>query len=246
MPHLRDLPLTYRALFTSFLILLGSAYLMAMAYMFLAIIEPHQKMGMGLIQGIEVKYHGSPDKSRLESALRGAMAGNIGQADRDRVLEWVHNGALESDYPKVKPILDSNCVACHSAASGMPIPALDSYAAVQKMAETDRGPTLTDLARVSHVHLFGISIFFLLTGSIFAMSQLRPWLRVTIVVLPYLAIIADIGSWWLTKFFPVFGTVVVVGGGLMATAFGLQVFISLWEMWLPAPWARARTESGRN
>src|SRR5512144_2719670 len=132
MPHLRDLPLTFRALFTSFLTLIGSAYLMAMAYMFLAIIEPHQKMGMGLVQGIEVKYHGRPDSSRLESALRGPMASNIDPPDRDRVLEWVHNGALESDYPKIKPILDSRCATCHSAQSGMPIPPIDSYAAVQK------------------------------------------------------------------------------------------------------------------
>ena len=240
MPHLRDLPLTFRALFTSFLMLIGSAYLMAMAYMFLAIIEPHQKMGMGLVQGIEVKYHGRPDSSRLESAPRGPMASNIDPPDRDRVLEWVHNGALESDYPKIKPILDSRCATCHSAQSGMPIPPIDSYAAVQKLAETDQGPTITDLARVSHVHLFGISIFFLLTGAIFALSRITAWLRVTIVVLPYLAIIADIGSWWLTKFFPIFGVVVVIGGALMATSFGLQVGISLWEMWLPAPWASNR------
>ena len=242
MPHLGALPPTFRALFTSFMILIGVAYLMALSYMFLAIIEPHQKMGMGMIQGIEVKYHGSPDKSRLESALRGPMAGNIDQPDRDRVLEWVHNGALESDYPKVKPIIDNQCVACHSAGSGMPIPALDSYAAVQKMAETDRGPTITDLARVSHVHLFGISIFFLLTGAIFALSRLPTWLRVVIVVLPYLAIICDIGSWWLTKFFPVFGVVVVAGGALMAASMGIQIMVSLWEMWLPTPWARRKAE----
>ena len=242
MVHLRELPLAFRALFTSFLVLLGSAYLMALCYMFLAIIEPHQKMGMGLVQGIEMKYHGSPDSSRLESALRGPMAGNIDQPDRDRVLEWVHNGALESEYPKVRPIFDSRCVACHSAQSGLPIPPLDSYAAVQKVAETDRGPTITDLARVSHVHLFGISIFFLLTGAIFALSRMATWLRVTIVVLPYVSIVADIGSWWLTHFFPVFGSVVVIGGLVMGLALACQIIISLWEMWLPTPWGRSGGE----
>ena len=238
MLHLRELPLTFRALFTSFLILIGSAYLMALSYMFLSIIEPHQRMGMGLVAGIEMKYYGRPDSSRLESALRGPMAGNIDQPDRDRVLEWVHNGALESDYPKVKPIFDGRCVACHSAQSGLPIPPLDTYAGVQKVAETDRGPTITDLARVSHVHLFGISIFFLLTGAIFALSRLPSWIRVTMVVVPYLSIVADIGCWWLTKYHPVFGIVVVIGGAVMGFALGFQILVSLWEMWLPAPWAR--------
>lgn len=240
MLHLRELPLPFRALFTSFLVLIGSAYLMALSYMFLAIIEPHQKMGMGLVQGIEMKYRGDPTSSRLESALRGPMAGNIDPPDRDRVLEWVHNGALESEYTKVKPIFDSRCVACHSAQSGLPIPPLDSYAGVQKVAETDRGPTVTDLARVSHVHLFGISIFFLLTGAIFALSRIAAWVRVTMVVLPYLSIVADIGSWWLTHYFAVFGIVVVIGGVIMALALAFQIIISLWEMWLPAPWARSR------
>lgn len=238
MPHLRDLPLTYRALFSSFLILIGSAYLMALSYMFLAIIEPHQKMGQGLVEGIESQYHGDPTSSRLESALRGSMASNIDPRSRDRVLAWVHNGAPEADYPAMKPIFDSNCVACHSAQSGMPVPPLDSYEAVREMARTDQGPTITQLARVSHVHLFGLSIFFLLTGAIFALSRIATPIRVAIVVLPYLSIIADIGSWWLTKFFPVFGIVVVIGGALMGIALGFQIIVSLWEMWLPVPWDR--------
>ncbi len=240
MLHLRELPLPFRALFTSFLLLIGAAYVMALTYMFLVIIEPHRKMGMGLVAGIEMKYYGDPNSSRIESALRGPMASNIDQPDRDRVLEWVHNGALESEYPKVKPIFNNRCVACHSAQSGLPIPPLDSFAAVQKMAQTDRGPTVPDLARVSHVHLFGISIFFLLTGAIFALSRIAAWVRVTIVVLPYVSIVADIGSWWLTKFFPVFGVVVVAGGALMAVSLAFQIFVSLWEMWLPAPWASTR------
>ena len=227
------------------MVLIGSAYLMALSYMFLAIIEPHQKMGMGLIQGIEVKYHGDPTSSRIESALRGSMASNIEQHDRDRVLAWVHNGAPESDYPAMKPIFDNNCIACHSAGSGLPVPPLDSYAAVQQVTQIDKGPTITDLARVSHVHLFGLSIFFLLTGAIFALSRIAAWFRVTIVVLPYLSIIADIGSWWLTKFFAVFGIVVVVGGAFMGAALGLQIVISLWEMWLPAPWASNRRSRGK-
>lgn len=240
MLHLRELPLPFRALFTSFLLLIGAAYVMALSYMFLVIIEPHQKMGMGLIAGIEMKYYGSPGSSRLESALRGPMAGNIDGPDRDRVIAWVRNGALESEYPKIKPIFDSRCVACHSAQSGLPIPPLESYADVEKVARTDHGPTITDLARVSHVHLFGISIFFLLTGAIFALSRIAVWVRVTMVVVPYLSIVADIGSWWLTKFYPVFGVVVVVGGAVMGLALGFQIFVSLWEMWLPAPWASTR------
>jgi hypothetical protein len=45
---LRALPLTLRALFSSFLLLIGIGYLMALSYLFLVDVEPHQQMGMGL------------------------------------------------------------------------------------------------------------------------------------------------------------------------------------------------------
>jgi hypothetical protein len=80
--------------------------------------------------------------------------------------------------------------------------------------------------------LFGISIIFLLTGTIFALSGVPSWLRITLIVLPYLAIVADIGSWWLTKLEPVFAYVVIIGGALMGAALAGQILISLWDMWL--------------
>ncbi|CCA93148.1 MULTISPECIES: hypothetical protein [Novosphingobium] len=237
MSDLRALPLTFRALFTSFLILIGLGYLMALSYLFLVVVEPHQKNGMGLIAGIDMKYHGRPDSSRLEAALRGQMADRIDQADRDRILEWVRRGAPQSGYESVKPIFASRCVACHNPRSGLSVPPLDSYAALRKVTQTDQGPTITQLARVSHVHLFGISIIFLLTGAIFALSRITPWIRIVFVVIPYLSILADIGSWWLTKFNPVFGIIVVISGAVMGLVLACQIFIPLWEMWLPSPWA---------
>jgi hypothetical protein len=102
----------------------------------------------------------------------------------------------------------------------------------------DTGTSLSTLARVSHVHLFGISIIFLLTGAIFALSELPAALRALIIAVPYLAIWADIGSWWVTKYEPIFAIVVIVGGGLMGLALAAQIAISLWEMWFRA---RART-----
>ena len=70
------------------------------------------------------------------------------------------------------------------------------------MLKTDTGTNIVQLARVSHIHLFGISLIFLATGAIFALSETPVWLRVLLVVLPYLTIIMDIGSWWLTSISP--------------------------------------------
>ena len=86
---------------------------------------------------------------------------------------------------------------------------------------------------VSHIHLFGISIIFLLTGAIFALSETPTWMRVSLVVMPYLSIMMDIGSWWFTKYLdPAFAYVVIAGGACMGVALGAQILIALWEMWI--------------
>ena len=233
MITLRSLPITFRALFSSFLILIGAGYLMALSYMFLVVIEPHQQMGQGLVAGISDEYHGLPKgKTLLESALMGPMADKASDADRTRILQWIHDGAKAEGYSQVEPIFTKNCVSCHMA-NATSIPPLTSYEVVQKVTGADTGTSIADLAEVSHIHLFGISIIFLLTGAIFALSEMPTWLRVSLVVVPYLTILMDIGSWWLTKYLdPAFAYVVIAGGACMGLALAAQILIALWEMWI--------------
>jgi hypothetical protein len=163
----------------------------------------------------------------------GPMADKISAPDRTSVLQWIHNGAKAADYSQVEPIFAKDCISCHMA-NAKSIPPLTSLAALQKVTGADTGTSLTDLAEVSHIHLFGISIIFLLTGAIFAFSETPVWFRVCLVVVPYLSILMDIGSWWLTKYVDpaFFAYVVVVGGACMGLALAAQIFISLWEMWI--------------
>jgi hypothetical protein len=56
---------------------------------------------------------------------------------------------------------------------------------------------------------------------------------VTLVTVPYLTIIMDIGSWWATKYLdPTFAYIVIAGGALMGLSLAGQIFISLWDMWV--------------
>lgn len=228
---LPGLSLPVRVLFTCFLVTVGIGYLIALVYLFLVDVDPHRRMGMNLISGIAMKYHGAAGSTRLEAALSGSMSDRVGPIDKQTILQWVAAGAPSSGFDKVKPIFDRACVPCHSPASGLPVPSLASLEDIRKLAAADTGPSVGQLARVSHVHLFGISLIFVLTGSIFALSELRPWLRAVIVAVPFVAIWADIGSWWITKYEPVFAVVVVVGGGLMGLALAVQIIVSLWQMW---------------
>ena len=123
----------------------------------------------------------------------GPMADKISVPDRTSVLQWIHNGAKAKDYSRVEPIFVKNCISCHMA-NAKSIPALPSFQAVHKVTGADTGTSITDLAETSHIHLFGVSIIFLLTGAIFAFSETPVWFRVCLVVVPYLSILMDIGS----------------------------------------------------
>ena len=206
-------------------------YLAALTYLFFVDIDPHQKMGMSMAEGIDMKYHGQRGKTRLEAALRGSMADRGSAEDRQAIMHWVQAGATAGGFDAVKPLFEKNCAVCHSPKSGLPVPPLTSYDEVRKVAQVDTGPSFSQLARVSHVHLFGISIIFLLTGGIFALSAIGAKWRLLIIAIPYVAIWADIGSWWVTKYYSIFAYVVLLGGALMGLALAAQILISLWEMW---------------
>lgn len=231
MISLRELPIAFRALFSCFLVVIGIGYLTALSLLFLVDIEPHRRQG--LVADISEQYHGLATSTRLEAAIKGPMAGKASSEDRNRVLDWIHNGAPSEGYATLAPVFENHCVGCHNPATNPSLPPLTSYDNIKKVTQTDTGANIVELARVSHIHLFGIGLIFLCTGAIFARSGTPVWLRVTVVVFPYLTIIADIGSWWLTKYLdPAFAYVVIIGGAGMGLALAVQIFISLWEMWI--------------
>jgi hypothetical protein len=231
---LRSFPVTVRVVFTLFLLTIGLGYLLALFYLFLVEIEPHRKMGIGLVQSTIIKYYGKRDETKLEAAVKGRMGENITEAERKEIIEWIRSGAKEDSFVKVQPIFLNNCVSCHSSESGLSIAPLANYEEVSAYTDIDLGQSIKSLARVSHIHLFGMSFIFFLTGMIFAFSEINKLLRLIILALPFLAIWTDILSWWVTKYQPFFAYTVIIGGTFMGMALAAQIFISLYEMWIKA------------
>ena len=64
---LSTISMPLRVLFTCFLATIGIGYLTALFYLFLVDVDPHQKMGMGVAEGISMKYHGQQGNTRLET-----------------------------------------------------------------------------------------------------------------------------------------------------------------------------------
>ncbi len=229
---LKDFPIPLKVLFTCLLLTLGIAYLFAVAFLYLVEIEPHAGDDHGLVGAVIEKYYGRRGETRLGAALKGSMGDAVNIVEKEKIFKWIEGGALEKDFANVASIFQNSCALCHSPEGGMPVSPLTTYQEVVVYTAIDMGQSVKALVGVSHVHLFGMSFIFFLTGIIFAMSEIDTRWRTILIVTPFVSIWVDIGSWWFTKLKPVFAYTVIIGGILMGLSLLFQILISLLEMWV--------------
>ena len=232
--HFSYLPMGQRTLFTSAIIVLSMGYLFAMIHVF----ESHAGRDgnpMLSVDDLIIAYSGSKSDTRLEAALKGPMSNMLPANEKDEIIAWVRRGAMAEDFSTVEGIIEQRCNTCHDG-SNPHIPNLSGHSNVAKTAELDTGMDIFTLIRVSHIHLFGLTFIFFIMGTIFCHAYMKvKVLKCLIIALPFLSILLDIASWYLTKLFPPFAYVVLGSGAVMGTCFGAQALISLYQMWIYKP-----------
>lgn len=229
--HYSEYPPSLRVLFTGALIVLGIAYMFAMIQTYVSHASRDGSPGLS-VQDLIIAYSGSKEDSRLEAALKGPMIDMIEPEDSAKITMWIHDGADETAYQEaVQPLIEDNCLGCHDG-SNPHIPNLGQFSVVQDLTAVDTGVSVYTLVRVSHIHLFGITFIFFIMGFIFTHALIRPvWIKCVAVGVPFLAIVLDIMSWYLTKIHPGFAWVVYLGGIAMALSFAFMWVTSMYQMW---------------
>lgn len=228
-PRFHDLSPSQRLLCTFVLLTLGLGYLFAMILIWETHVGLDGKPGLSS-KDIMIAYRGDV-ATRLELALKGPMADRIDEASRAKIFHWIEGGAQESAYQTtVKPILEERCVYCHNE-SNPHIPNLSTFEDVKRVTVKSTGVSIGTLVRVSHIHLFGLTFIFAITGAIFSLTYVKIWIKRALITTPFISIYLDIGSWWVTKVSEPFAYVVIIGGALMGLSFAAQFFISLRHMW---------------
>jgi len=223
-----------KALFTGYLIVVAIGYLMALVQIQFTHGMADGKLGLS-IDDIVYSYYGKRSGSVLEAKLNGSMKLMAPEKDRLKIINWVHKGASKKAFydTGIRKIMDTNCIKCHNASSGLPIPDWTKFENVAERAKTDTGASFSSLARVSHIHLFGIAFIFMFVGLIFSLAAGVPkYLKATVIIMPYLFLIIDITSWWLTKLNPNFAWFTIIGGVAMALSFAFMWIVSMYEMWI--------------
>lgn len=89
------------------------------------------------------------------------------------------------------------------------------------------------LIQEHHVHLFSLSILFLLIGFLFTLTELPEPAKAFFVAAPFAGMFFDFAGLWSTVFLGAgFGWVTMIFGGLMAVSFFMLIGRPLYEMWL--------------
>ncbi|WP_305908720.1 hypothetical protein Q9L42_009290 [Methylomarinum sp. Ch1-1] len=230
---LKELDTPVKVLFTGYLTTVAVGYLFALIQILFTHGMADGQFGLS-IDDIVYSYYGNRSGTLLETKLNGSMKENASEQERFTIIQWIRDGAEESDYRSsgVAKIIENRCVMCHNeAATG--IPDFTEFAGIAATTEQDEGATFASLTRVSHIHLFGISFIFMFVGLIFSFSETSTVKYKCIAIgMPYLFLLVDILSWWLTKLHPMFAWLVVFAGAGMAIAFAFMWTVSILEMWL--------------
>ena len=94
---------------------------------------------------------------------------------------------------------------------------------------TGPGASTTTLISLAHIHLLGL---FSIVGFGFVHSTLPKIWRMVLPLLPFVAFLVDVASWFLTKFVAYGFVYLVIGGGAtFISALGLMIVLSLINIW---------------
>jgi len=224
-----------KTLYTSTLMVLGVGYIFAMIQVFDSHAGRDGKPGLS-VRDLVIAYSGSKSDTRLESALKGPMSSMLPTEQRNEILAWVRRGAKENEFNSgIKTIVEQRCLMCHGG-NNPHIPNFSSFKGISQMVQFDTGMDIFTLVRVSHIHLFGITFIFFIVSTIFCHAYIKPlWFKCVVIMVPFFAILCDIGSWYLTKVLPGFAWVVMISGFFMGIAFSIQWFVSIYQMWFYHP-----------
>ena len=217
---------------TAFLIIAGIGYLLGFANIVLSYSPVDQEPGMS-IRDIQISFYGARDKTALEGSIDGTMKEYFSsEADYQATKNWLAEGATEEGFAEIAPIFEVSCNICHSTDAEVAGVVTETYADLEPFLAQDTGKSISRLVSLSHTHVLAtLPVVFLLVF-IFSFTKFKENLKIGVVTLSFVAIILDVGTWWLAKLSAAAAPLVIVGGVSLAVSFALLVLLSLYEMWV--------------
>lgn len=222
-----------RSLYTGYLLVVGVGLLMAYAQILLTHGMADGEFGIfPSIDDVVFSYYGNRSDSKLETKLNGSMQDKAPMQVKRQMILWAQKGSSRQEWDDHIGIqFQQYCVSCHSVIPALP--SFTTYEGVLPLAAVDTGETISGLARVSHIHLFGIAFIFFFVGFIFSQAEgFPPKIQSILIFIPFAFLLVDVLSWWLTKWHPNFAILNIIGGLIYYVASGVMLLTSLYQMWV--------------
>jgi hypothetical protein len=242
MVLLRQLNVPLRLSVACFVLILAGGYAAALAYMVHHYSGKDERAGLSM-EDLAGSYHGVSQESPLRRSLQGEHGRSYaGEEERGFLLQWLANDRdqISEDYDHLDlgdqapaEILDRNCVSCHArnptdaaAAQGIGerVP-LEFWDDIAKVAYSRKlHPVPTHILLVStHTHALTLALLTLASSLLVWCTSWPGRLRDALILLAWIALVLDLGSWWLARFDPRWVYAIVVGGALYGIAYALHL-----------------------
>ncbi len=230
--RLNTLSTSGKLLCTFFLICMGIGFVFSQLNVFLTYSRVDGRAGFSF-QDIVLTYYGQPDVLLIESKLNGTMREHLeNEYDRNSLINWAKGGARKEKFNEIKGIIIKNCLRCHTAGGESEFAPFDKLSTVSGIfTRINNGISISRLITLSHIHMISIGVIFALSGIIFLFTPINEKLKMILLIFPFVSLMMDVFSWWLTKLTPVFAIAVFIGGVFTVIGFFIQFVISLLTMW---------------
>jgi len=232
--RLSQLPTAPRVLLTAFALMMGIGYLVSLANLFFTYSDADGKPGV-TPEDLKIRLYGNRDRTVLESVISpgGKMAIYLlDPAEREKIIHWVHNGALVTRFSTVQPIFERNCVRCHNSNGLASFRPLTNYQQVSAVAQVDQGESPGTWARVAHAHIQGLGLVYLALGLMFSFCAFKENIKAFVVAAPFMFMLMDFGTRGLVRFNENMIYGVLISGMGLGAATGTMILGILWELWV--------------
>ncbi len=239
--NLSNIPLSLKALFTGYILVIGVGLMMAGVQIMLTHGQSDGKPGLS-IDDVIYSYYGNRSNSKLENKLNGSMKDKAPVKERLKIINWVKHGAEQQRWKnEIQPIVLKRCASCHTSIPALPN--ITKFEVIKGLSATEGAVDISSLTRISHIHLFGIAFIFFFVGLIFSLSVgFNKGIKAIIIFIPFAFLILDVSAWWLTRIDPAFAWLVIIGGFGYSLASAIMLSTSLYQMWV-MPWRQSKNNN---
>lgn len=246
LPKLRDLPFGARVALTALLLVLAGGFVASGLHL-----EEHHQNRDGAPgvsrTDLEGAYHGVTAKAPLLAVLEGVHPGATTDAEKKLLLAWLAGPRVSEDYDNPdlgdaapSEILARRCLECHARAAvkgahaDAKVP-LEYWEDVKAVAFSTRiEPTPVKLLLAStHAHALALGTLSIVLGLLLIATRFPARLTGALFGLAGVALLLDLGGWWLARESAAWVAVILVAGAAYALATGLSIVLVVLDLWLP-------------